>query len=1289
MAEVKLVWPFDEVDGRRRRSSRSARRLTRAGDADYRLNGAACRLLDVQEALSARGLGPDSLAVIRQGQVEALCTSTPAERRAIVDAAAGRRRGQAPAAPRRAEAGAAWPSGSTGPATSPGSFAAARGRSSARRGPPSGRRRWSARWRRARRAWAPRGPRAAAEALSRARAEPSGSARPRPRTPRPSPRRAPRARPSRATGARRPRTPSRRRRPSPPRLRRAAERVGGRAELAAERLAEAVESARERARAAPRAAARAAGRRSGRRRGRRGGRGRRRGRRRAGRGGRRRGRGAGPPGAGAITGCGRTRRRPPRGRCPRPCATGTRPAARAEDAVPPPRSWPCVPRRRMRTRTGPRRAPRGGGRGPGGAPGRAGGARRAARRPTPRPSGRWPSSGRARRGAAARALAPRRGGRSRRGRRWARAWRSSPGMERAVAAALGALAERRSPATTLRRGARRPRGRGVLGRGRPAPAAARRRRRPEPGRCGASCAPAPDAARPHLERLLADAWLVDRLEDVPPGPPGVAVTAEGMPSAPADGLVTHAEGGWARRALHRRAVGGRGGPPRRGRRSPEAAVASAPRPTRARPPRAGAGPPSARPRAPPTRLAAARADAGAPAAEPLEAAAGRARAAGGRRGRPRRGPRGGRRAPRAGAAAGPDGRGGRRRRPGGGRGGRARRCRGARREAVDARAALAARPAPSAPRPARAAAATEAVARGTRRGRADLEPARSAAEALAEAAARPGPAPRPGPRAGRGRPAPGPRRRGRAAVGRTRPSRRAELAAAASAETAHARRGGRGRGRRARRRGRAAARSAGEERRRPRGGRRAGRGARGAGARQLGAVNPLAAAEREELGEREAEMPAQIDDLEAAAAALRAHLGELDAAVAEGFDAIFERRLGRASPRSAGCSSRGARAACAPWPTRTGRPGIEVEVVPGGQAAAVADADVGGRAVPGRAGLLPGARDGAPGAVLPARRGRGGPRRRQPATLPVGRHAASPRRTQFLLITHQQPTVEIADTLFGVTMGREGVSQVVARRLRRDGRGPGAAVRAPARCARSRAAAPGEPARGPIRTARRGRSSSSWPRPRRRTRRTPRRRGLLRPPAGEPDQAAPDDLAPARRHLRAARWSPPRPGTSWRRRSSPPTAAWTPASTWWRSCAARPSRAASPAAPTCRGPCGGRWPREMAPEPARIPLDGEPTVILIVGVNGSGKTTTIGKLAHRLAELDQKVVIGAADTFRAAADRPARGLGRARRRPARAPGARAPTPAPWPTTRWPSAQGARRRRGAGRHRRPAPDRSTT
>lgn len=47
--------------------------------------------------------------------------------------------------------------------------------------------------------------------------------------------------------------------------------------------------------------------------------------------------------------------------------------------------------------------------------------------------------------------------------------------------------------------------------------------------------------------------------------------------------------------------------------------------------------------------------------------------------------------------------------------------------------------------------------------------------------------------------------------------------------------------------------------------------------------------------------------------------------------------------------------------------------------------------------------------------------------------------------------------------------------------------------------------------------------------------------------------------------------------------------------------------------------------------DSKPSVILIVGVNGTGKTTTVGKLAFQFNQLGQKVVVGAADTFRAAA----------------------------------------------------------
>jgi fused signal recognition particle receptor len=54
--------------------------------------------------------------------------------------------------------------------------------------------------------------------------------------------------------------------------------------------------------------------------------------------------------------------------------------------------------------------------------------------------------------------------------------------------------------------------------------------------------------------------------------------------------------------------------------------------------------------------------------------------------------------------------------------------------------------------------------------------------------------------------------------------------------------------------------------------------------------------------------------------------------------------------------------------------------------------------------------------------------------------------------------------------------------------------------------------------------------------------------------------------------------------------------------------------------------KPLALDPAR-----KPTVVLVVGVNGSGKTTTIGKLAHQLRDEGKKVMVAACDTFRAAA----------------------------------------------------------
>lgn len=58
---------------------------------------------------------------------------------------------------------------------------------------------------------------------------------------------------------------------------------------------------------------------------------------------------------------------------------------------------------------------------------------------------------------------------------------------------------------------------------------------------------------------------------------------------------------------------------------------------------------------------------------------------------------------------------------------------------------------------------------------------------------------------------------------------------------------------------------------------------------------------------------------------------------------------------------------------------------------------------------------------------------------------------------------------------------------------------------------------------------------------------------------------------------------------------------------------------------------ESTTEDFTVPSAHKPHVILVVGVNGAGKTTTIGKLAHQFKAAGNKVVLGAADTFRAAA----------------------------------------------------------
>ena len=58
---------------------------------------------------------------------------------------------------------------------------------------------------------------------------------------------------------------------------------------------------------------------------------------------------------------------------------------------------------------------------------------------------------------------------------------------------------------------------------------------------------------------------------------------------------------------------------------------------------------------------------------------------------------------------------------------------------------------------------------------------------------------------------------------------------------------------------------------------------------------------------------------------------------------------------------------------------------------------------------------------------------------------------------------------------------------------------------------------------------------------------------------------------------------------------------------------------------------EMIGEGAPLDLSTTPTVVLIIGVNGAGKTTSIGKISNRLKAAGKSVVVAAADTFRAAA----------------------------------------------------------
>jgi chromosome segregation protein len=89
-AEVEIV--LDNADGTVELPAGEisvTRRLNRAGDGEYRINGARCRLTDVIELMSDTGMGKEMHSVVSQGRVESIVTSKPRDRRMLIEEAAG------------------------------------------------------------------------------------------------------------------------------------------------------------------------------------------------------------------------------------------------------------------------------------------------------------------------------------------------------------------------------------------------------------------------------------------------------------------------------------------------------------------------------------------------------------------------------------------------------------------------------------------------------------------------------------------------------------------------------------------------------------------------------------------------------------------------------------------------------------------------------------------------------------------------------------------------------------------------------------------------------------------------------------------------------------------------------------------------------------------------------------------------------------------------------------------------------------------------------------------------
>ena len=93
------------------------RRMFRDGAGEYEINGATCRLLDIQELLSDSGIGREMHVIVGQGQLDAVLQARPEDRRAFIEEAAGR--AQAPQAQGKGAAQAGCDAGQSDPVERP------------------------------------------------------------------------------------------------------------------------------------------------------------------------------------------------------------------------------------------------------------------------------------------------------------------------------------------------------------------------------------------------------------------------------------------------------------------------------------------------------------------------------------------------------------------------------------------------------------------------------------------------------------------------------------------------------------------------------------------------------------------------------------------------------------------------------------------------------------------------------------------------------------------------------------------------------------------------------------------------------------------------------------------------------------------------------------------------------------------------------------------------------------------------------------------------------------------